>query len=60
MDVGWLIERMRKRKCKLGVERVGVGIDGETYQSAGGVDACVTDCGVVEPFWLGEAEESVV
>lgn len=29
------------------------------YQCAGGVDARVADSGVIEPFWLGEAEESV-
>jgi hypothetical protein len=30
-----------------------------TYQSAGGVDACVADGGVVQPFGLGEPEEPV-
>jgi len=31
-----------------------------TYQCAGDVDAAVADGGVIEPFWLGEAEEAVV
>jgi hypothetical protein len=35
------------------------GCNGWTHQGAGGVDACVTDGGVVEPFWLGEAEKAV-
>lgn len=34
-------------------------MDGVTYQCAGSVDACVADCGIIEPFWLGKAEESV-
>lgn len=32
---------------------------GVAYQCAGGVDACVAESRVIEPFWLGEAEESV-
>lgn len=30
------------------------------YQSAGGVDTRVTNGAIIEPFWLGEAEETVV
>jgi hypothetical protein len=30
------------------------------YQCAGDVNATVADGGVIEPFWLGEAEEAVV
>lgn len=29
------------------------------YQGAGGVDTRVADGVVIEPFWLGEAEEAV-
>jgi hypothetical protein len=32
----------------------------ETHQCAGDVDAAIADGGVVKPFWLGEAEETVV
>lgn len=30
-----------------------------TYQRAGGVDTCVADGGVIEPFRLGEPKEPV-
>lgn len=30
-----------------------------TYQSAGDIDAAVADSRVIEPFWLGETEETV-
>ncbi len=43
----------------LGKTEVKVRFGGEAYQRAGGVDTCVADGGVIEPFWLGEPEEPV-
>lgn len=31
----------------------------DAYQGACDVDAAIADGGVIQPFWLGEAEESV-
>lgn len=44
---------------RLPTREVGSGPGWGAHQCAGGVDAGVTDSGVVEPFWLGEAEEAV-
>lgn len=32
----------------------------DAYQGACDVDAAIADARVIQPFWLGEAEESVV
>lgn len=46
-------------RLRSGIGGDGMGVWCGAYQCAGGVDACVADGGVIEPFWLGEAEEAV-
>lgn len=60
---GVLLAWLRGEECArfvgMGKTEVKVRFEGEAYQRAGGVDTCVADGGVIEPFWLGEPEEPV-
>lgn len=60
---GGLLAWLRGEECArfVGMERreVEVRLWGVAYQRAGGVDTCVADGGVIEPFGLGEPEEPV-